>query len=130
MNSGLRKIALVRMPFDLQKTSVQDAVKKEILEIINKIPNLQSLKHDTDFLQLVCTLTENSFKKKYKFDKKTFVKDIFKTIWPDLVNEGLPDMMNISSTIEFLHRNGMIKKVPLYRVVTKAVYIFILKMFG
>jgi len=85
-------------------------------KIIQRLTDLRlndaKYKNDSEFLMLVCNMIENLIFKKDKISKKEMAISIFSTLF------GLtPDEETlISNNIQFIHTNGMIKKVSYYKL--------------
>lgn len=69
-------------------------------------------KIDSEMLVLVCNLIEHLITKKDRISKKELAVDILDTLF------GLTDdeKSSISSNIEFVHSNGMIRRISQYKL--------------
>ena len=88
-------------------------VKTKIIERLQHL-HLHDAKYKTDaeFLVLICNLAENLILKKDKISKKTLIIEILQTLFALTPEEE----QSISNNIEFIHSNGMIKKVSQYKL--------------
>lgn len=104
--------------FELDKTLKREVKlqKARIIldEQLKQIPNIQAYKLSNQITLLVCEIIEYLFKvnsKKYKVDKKAMVKEILIPIFGLTEDE----IKIIDTQIEYLHGNGLIKSIPIYK---------------
>ena len=87
---------------------LKSVLKKQIVDHLQSIPDLNNLKNSVELVEFVANLVENSLKnnKKKKIDKRALVTEIIYT-----VHTLTPDeILNIGRNIDYLFENGMIKK--------------------
>ena len=109
-------LALVKPKNAVKKHLDFTYLKQEILDLLQEVPNLESLKRDPEFVLYVCNLVENK-QSKHKIDKKELVKDVFKSLFCELNNDQ--DLKRMDDHIEFLCSNKMIKKLPVMKKMFK-----------
>ena len=102
---------LVTIPPIVLKNSLQthgifEILHQKIVDELKKIPNVLSLKLNSEMTALVSTLVENSVTKDHKVDKKKLVLQILTTVFSLLPAE----VLQIGHQIEFLLDNKLIKK--------------------
>lgn len=85
---------------------VFEEVLKQLLLQLKAIPDVQKFKFSNEFVQLVCTVVENTIKRKHKIDKKHLVISILVRLF-DLKPEDEP---RIAEQIDFLINNKLVKK--------------------
>jgi hypothetical protein len=92
----------------------RQAYKKKILErIVGLGLDHSKYAHDQEFILLVCNIIEHLVKKSDSIPKKDLAIEIF-----DELFGGLTEVHRqiLESSIEFLHKNGNIKKVSVYKL--------------
>jgi hypothetical protein len=90
----------------LYKDLKRAEIVNKIFDRLAKLPEIKSFKEDLEFLNFCCQIVEHSFeKKKYKFDKKQIVIDVFIKLF-GTVNKEL-----IEKNIQYLYDNKKIKKL-------------------
>lgn len=95
-------------------------VHGRVLERITSLPEVvRKDKHSIELLLMVCNMIENSIdnagkKEKLKIDKKALAMQIMASLFGTLPAN---DVASIGSSIEFLHDNGQIVKIPLWKMV-------------
>lgn len=100
-------------------------IKKQIIERINKFPDLQKYKSDVEFLLLICNMVEHLVSKKDKISKKQLVIEIFNQVFP--LNEN--EVRALEQNIDFLWNNKKIKKQSYYRLFKTGVFEWIKRKF-
>ena len=103
---------LVTIPPIVLKNSLQthgifEILHQKIVDELKKIPNVLSLKLNSEITALVSTLVENTVSKHYKIDKKKLVLQILTTVF----TLSAPEVLQIGHQIEFLLDNKLIKKL-------------------
>lgn len=95
----------------LYKDLKRAEIVNKIFDRLSKLPDVKSFKDDLEFLNFVCQICEHSFeKKKYKFDKKQIVIDVFNKLF-GTVNKEL-----IEKNIQYLFDNKKIKKLGCFSI--------------
>lgn len=83
----------------------------QIFERLYKIDGVKRFSDDIEFLTFVCQLIENVVdNKKYKFDKKEILLDVYIKIFGNI------DKEKISKNIEYLIQNKKIKKIGFLKI--------------
>lgn len=91
---------------ELYKSLKRSEIVNKIFDRLAKLNEVKSFKEDMEFLSFVCQIVEHSFdKKKYKFDKKQIVIDVFIKLF-GTVNKEL-----VEKNIQYLYDNKKIKKL-------------------
>lgn len=105
-------LAVVSINNELALDVKRNAIKAKIVERIGELKiNVESYKGNSEFLLLVCNLTEHLVnKKKYRIDKKELVIDILTSFFP--LNSA--ERVTVGNNIEFLWNNKNIKKVSAF----------------
>lgn len=102
--------------------------KMKINKIINflkedlkdfSVQELQDYRLNPELIKYVCNLVETKMTKKYKPNKKEIVLNILSKLIP-AVNDV--DRKSISDSIEFLHGNGDIKTLTLFRYLGRTLF--------
>lgn len=92
---------------------------------IKEFPKWNDLKLNTELTIFAGCLLENLISKKYNVDKKELLVTIFKDIF-----SLTDDEVNIlSSQIDFLNENGMIKKISSLKIMSTSIANFFLRQF-
>jgi hypothetical protein len=104
--------ALVKIPELTLKSTLKshvlfELVLDKLVQEIKKLPNLQSFKLNNEMASLVCTLIENTVKKKDKVDKKKLAVQVLTLVFTLTPAEQII----ISNQIEYLLENKLIKKI-------------------
>ena len=90
----------------LYKDLKRAEIVNKIFDRLSKLPDVKNFKDDLEFLNFCCQIVEHSFeKKKYKFDKKQIVIDVFIKLF-GTVNKEL-----VEKNIQYLYDNKKIKKL-------------------
>lgn len=94
---------------------LKSVIQQQIIQQLQLLPDLPSLKNDQELTKTVCNLVETAIKnnKKKKINKKSLVIDILATVFRS--NDGDKDI--IGKQIEFLFNNGDIKGKTIKKVV-------------
>lgn len=100
-------------------------IKNQVIERVNKFPDLQKYKSDVEFLLLVCNMLEHLVVKNDKINKKQLLIEIFNQLFP--MNEN--EVKALDQNIEFLWNNKKIKKQSYYRLFKTGVYEWIKRKF-
>ena len=97
---------LVVFKHSLYKHKTEQEIGVLIIKQIATLGELKKFKFDNEFILYICNLVEHLVGKN-KFDKKKIVLNVVGSIFSLNINETEV----ISCMIEFLHSNGLIKKV-------------------
>jgi len=97
---------LVKFKHSLFKNKTEQEIGSIIIQQISTLGDLKRYKYDTEFVLYICTLTEHLVGSN-KLDKKRIVMNVIGSVFSLNINENEV----ISQMIEFLHSNGLIKKV-------------------
>lgn len=113
--------ALVKIPELTLKSTLKshvlfELVLDKIVQELKKLPNLQSFKLNNEMASLVCTLIENTVKKKDKVDKKKLAVQVLTLVFT--LNPA--EQIVISNQIEYLLENKLIKKIK--KAITTRIY--------
>lgn len=96
---------------ELYKSLKRAEIVNKIFDRLAKLNDIKSFQQDMEFLNFVCQIVEHSFdKKKYKFDKKQIVIDVFNKLF-GTVNKEL-----IEKNIQYLFDNKKIKKLGCFNI--------------
>ena len=91
---------------ELYKSLKRSEIVNKVFDRLSKLNDVKSFQHDMEFLNFVCQIVEHSFdKRKYKFDKKQIVIDVFIKLF-GTVNKEL-----VEKNIQYLYDNKKIKKL-------------------
>lgn len=91
---------------ELYKSLKRSEIVNKIFDRLSKLNEIKSFQQDMEFLNFVCQIVEHSFdKKKYKFDKKQIVIDVFIKLF-GVINKEL-----VEKNIQYLYDNKKIKKL-------------------
>lgn len=95
----------------LYKDLKRAEIVNKIFERLSKLPDVKNFKDDLEFLNFCCQIVEHSFeKKKYKFDKKQIVIDVFIKLF-GTINKEL-----VEKNIQYLFDNKKIKKLGCFNI--------------
>jgi len=92
---------------DIKRIQILKKINDRITELGLTQPQYKS---NTEFILLVLNLIEHLVKKKHNISKKQLAVEIITTLFPFNGQE----VDALENNIEFLHSNGMIKKVSWY----------------
>lgn len=95
----------------------KEKLKKDIIEKLNEIPDLQNLKMDIELALFVCRCIESEVKKEDKIVKK----DIFIEIIQSIFNLNRDEILIVEKQLEFLHENNKITKSKIFNYVCNSV---------
>jgi hypothetical protein len=103
----------LKLDRNLKKSIKIKQAADAIQEQIKALPNLQEFKLSQELTSFLCSIIENLFKdkKKYNVDKKQIVTDILKNIFGLNTNET----EIIGKQIEFIHANNLIQQISSYQ---------------
>lgn len=122
-------INLDHVPFkhSLSNLHLETQVKKQIVEKIQVIPTVESLKHNIELTKYICNMIEEGLNKQKgkKIDKKALAFDVLSVLF-ELTEE---DKKMYDGQIEFLHINKMIKCVKTIKKVSSFVASLVQKKF-
>ena len=90
----------------LKSHAIAEILKTKVLEEVKKIPNIGLFKHHIELTELICTIIENSIKKKHKINKKKLALDIIN----ELFGLSPEDSILLDHQIEYILENGLVKK--------------------
>jgi hypothetical protein len=104
-------LALVPTQAKLGSDIKRNQILKKINDRITELGlNQPQYKSNTEFILLVVNLIEHLVKKKHNIGKKQLAIEIITNLFPHTAQE----VDVLENNIEFLHSNGMIKKVSWY----------------
>ncbi len=95
----------------------KEKLKKNIIEKLNEIPDLQNLKMDIELALFVCRCIESEVKKDDKIVKKDLFIDIIQTIF----NLNRDEVSSVEKQLEFLHENNKITKSKIINYVFNSI---------
>ena len=104
---------LIQLKHSFNTHIAKNTIIRCIIDKLLAIPNIQELKGDLEIILYVCNILENNITKnlKPKLDKKQIAIDIMTAVF----SLNTDEQRNIAQHIEFLHSNGKIKCVPLFK---------------
>jgi hypothetical protein len=110
---------------ELKKRLKIAKIVNAISKVLKELPqtDLNEMKTNPELIKYVCNLVENTIKKKYTTDKKSIVLQILTSV----ISITEPDKKIVSDTIEFLHKNGDIRKINTIKLITKYTIGFVKK---
>lgn len=114
---NLVKIPELILKSSLKSHAISEVVKTKVLEELKKIPNIGAFKSHVELTELICTIIENTIKKKHKVDKKKLAIDIFVDLFGGLSEE---EKTAIEHQIEYILENGLVKKAR--KKITSKIY--------
>jgi hypothetical protein len=103
---NLVTIPPIVLKHSLQTHGIFELLHQKIVDELKKIPNLLSLKLNSEMTALVSTLVENTVNKDHKIDKKKLVTQILTTAFLLSAQE----ILQVGHQIEFVLDNKLIKK--------------------
>ncbi len=89
-----------------------DSIKGKIVERISKFENLQSYRTNQEMIVLICNSLEHLCRAE-KIDKLALAISICDNLFQNLSDE---EKGKITDTIQFIHQNGFIKRIPYYKL--------------
>ena len=95
----------------------REKLKKNIIEKLNEIPDLQNLKMDIELALFVCRCIESEVKK----DDKIVKKDLFIEIIQSIFNLNRDETSAVEKQLEFLHENNKITKSKIVKYIINSV---------
>jgi hypothetical protein len=95
----------------------REKLKKDIIEKLNQVPDLQNLKMDIELALFVCRCIETEVKKEDKIVKK----DLFIEIIQVIFSLNRDEVLVIEKQLEFLHENNKITKSKIINYVCNSV---------
>ena len=99
---------LVVFKNSLHKHKTEAEVGSVVIKQISLLGDLKKFKFDVEFILYVCNLVEHLVSN-IKLNKKAIVLNVISSVF----NLNLNEVEVISSMVEFLHSNQLIKKVEL-----------------
>lgn len=97
----------------------KEKLKKNIIEKLNEVPDIQNLKMDVELVLFICRCIESEVKKKDKIDKKELLIDIVQSIFNSSLNRD--DILIIEKQLDFLHENNKITKSKIINYVCNSI---------
>jgi hypothetical protein len=107
-----KKIKLVSLPQNLQKSQTAETIKQDIIDVIKKIKTLVTSPSNLELIQYLATLIEAIVEKKHDIDKMALAKEILLGLFPNITDDELQFSEN---TIEFMLSQNLIKKIPILK---------------
>lgn len=95
----------------------REKLKKNIIEKLNEIPDLQNLKMDIELALFVCRCIESEVKK----DDKIVKKDLFIEIIQGIFTLNRDETSAVEKQLEFLHENNKITKSKIINYIYNSV---------
>ena len=89
-----------------------DSIKSKIIERISKFDNLQSYRNNQELIVLICNSIEH-LTRGIKINKLDLAISICDNLFVNLTDE---EKVKITETINFIHQNGFIKRIPYYKL--------------
>jgi hypothetical protein len=105
--------SLITPKNDLALKIKTDSIRTKIIERVSKFENLQSYRSNQELLVLICNSIEHLVSKGTKISKLDLAISICDNLFLDLTDE---EKVKIKDTINFIHQNGFIKKIPYYKL--------------
>ena len=90
-----------------------DTIKTKIIERISKFENLQSYRNNQELIVLLCNSLEHLCPKGEKINKLDLAINICDNLFINLTDD---EKQKIKDTINFIHQNGFIKRIPYYKL--------------
>ena len=110
------KISDIGFKHKLKSHHIYFSLVNQIVDLVNKIPEFQKLRCETELVRTICNMVENSTIPKssdgLKIDKKQLVMDCLHKIFGYSEQEKLI----VSAMIDFLFSNKFIKKSSYYKL--------------
>ena len=126
----MSELNYVKSYYNLKAFEEKHQLVESIKKRIEQIPNYEELRKnplvDIEFVKLITNCIENIVSKGSKINKKDLCILVFKEIFPDFSQE---ECDNIGNVIEFIHQNGLIKKVPFFRKIKRIIKNYLKKKF-
>lgn len=117
---------IIPLKNNLQQSVKFQQISDELYLSIKDIPEIEKLKCDAQLLEFLCTGIEHLCKKKYKLDKLALLKYTLKRVC-----ELTPEDENlITSIVEYLLANKLIKKVTMLTQSTSFLKSFVISKFS
>jgi hypothetical protein len=98
---------------DLALKIKTDSIRTKIIERVSKFENLQSYRNNQELLVLICNSIEHLVSKGTKISKLDLAISICDNLFVNLTEE---EKDKIKDTINFIHQNGFIKRIPYYKL--------------
>ena len=100
-------LSYINTKHTLQVAKHKTDLKSAIVAKVEEIDNYKALKFDNELLIFVCNCIENALD--VRMDKKVLALQIYEQLFEELSQD---DKSILSSSIEFLWSNKLIKKMP------------------
>ena len=100
---------LVPLKNSLKQSIKFQTISDKILTTLKTIPDIDGKKLSIELIEYMCNLIEHLVKKHYKLDKANLL--LFTLNRASTLSEA--EMIAVKETIQYLHDNKLIKKVPL-----------------
>lgn len=110
-------LSYINTKHTLQVAKHKTDLRTAIVAKVQEIENFAALKFDNELLIFVCNCIENALD--VKMDKKTLALQIYDELFEELSKD---DKAIISSSIDFLCNNKLIKKMPTVKKVVKTIW--------
>ena len=126
MESNTIALPKIKLGKFLKRHFTYTSLLVSVVQELEKIPSLSDLKMNKELTCLVCTIIEQvKLKKKSSkvvIDKRTFVLEVLKKMYPDLTQE---EMERLGEDIDFICENGLhLKKHTLFTCLTGFIEFF------
>jgi len=95
----------------------KEKLKRDIIEKLNQVPDLQNLKMDIELALFICRCIETEVRKEDKIVKK----DLFIEIIQSIFNLNRDEILIVEKQLEFLHENNKITKSKIINYVCNSV---------
>ncbi len=107
-------LSLVSLRNNILLDVKRQAYKAKILERIKELGlDISKYAHDQEFILLVCNIIEHLVKKSDHIPKKDLAVEIFTELFEPITEVH---KQILEASIDFLHKNGNIKKVSAYKL--------------
>jgi len=121
--------SLVPLENSLAKKQVVSTIIKKVIDKLNEIENLKSMKGDLELLKYICALVFNLIKPRHKLLPQD-IDGLIISVLITIFNLDPLEVNQIKETIKFLQDNDLIKKIgcvnkSVFRVIT-----YVKKKFG
>jgi len=110
-------LSYINTKHTLQVAKHKTDLRSAIVTKVQEIDNYKALKFDNELLIFVCNCIENALD--VKMDKKVLALQIYEQLFDELSHD---DKSILSSSIEFLWSNKLIKKMPKVKKYAKILF--------
>ena len=105
------KLPSIKLKGGGKSLTLKNELQQQLIDLLKAKPGIMNLKLNHELTLQICNIIENKIKnnKKKKIDKKMLVTEVFRAVHNLTAN----DVIILGEQIDYMFRNGDIKKIPI-----------------